>query len=177
MAFETPVVPAVIVGLALRAAEIHLSPIVAMPLELIGATFPPLALFALGALLAETGRGVLKAGPMSPVLALKLLLAPALTRGLAIALSIPDDLRDLYVPGQPRWRTLGFVLRRIQSATKVCLGRGADLNIVVAHLRDRVDPGHAIDVRRMHLPNARCAVSSNLMQAKSAWLAGRRGNV
>ncbi len=97
MAFETPVVPAVIVGLGLRAADIRLPPIVATPLELIGATFPPLALFALGAQLAETGRGALKAGPMSLVLLLKLLLAPALTWALAIALGMPDDLTDLYV--------------------------------------------------------------------------------
>jgi len=97
IAFETPVVPAVLVGIALRAAEIRLPAIVATPLELIGSTFPPLALFALGAQLAETGRGTLKVGPMSLLLVLKLMLAPALTWGLAIALSIPDDLTELYV--------------------------------------------------------------------------------
>ncbi len=97
IAFETPVVPAVLVGIALRAAEIRLPAIVATPLELIGSTFPPLALFALGAQLAETGRGALKVGPMSLLLVLKLMLAPALTWGLAIALGIPDDLTELYV--------------------------------------------------------------------------------
>jgi malate permease and related proteins len=97
IAFETPVVPAVLVGMALRAAEIRLSAIVATPLELIGSTFPPLALFALGAQLAETGRGALKVGPMSLLLVLKLMLAPALTWGLAIALGICDDLTELYV--------------------------------------------------------------------------------
>jgi predicted permease len=97
IAFETPVVPAVLVGIALRAAEIRLPAIVATPLELIGSTFPPLALFALGAQLAETGRGALKVGPMSLLLVLKLMLAPALTWGLAIALGISDDLTELYV--------------------------------------------------------------------------------
>lgn len=97
MAFETPVVPAVIVGLALKAAELRLPTIVGMPLELIGATFPPLALFALGAQLAETGRGELKVGPMSLILILKLIAAPALTWALAIAMGVPDDLTDLYV--------------------------------------------------------------------------------
>lgn len=97
VAFETPVVPAVIAGLALRAAEVRLPSIVATPLELIGATFPPLALFALGAQLAETGRGDIKVGPMSLVLVLKLLLAPALTWVLAIAMGIPGDLTELYV--------------------------------------------------------------------------------
>jgi predicted permease len=97
IAFETPVVPAVLVGIALRAAEIRLPAIVATPLELIGSTFPPLALFALGAQLAETGRGTLKVGPMSLLLVLKLMLAPALTWGLAVALGISDDLTELYV--------------------------------------------------------------------------------
>lgn len=97
IAFETPVVPAVLVGMALRAAEIRLPAIVATPLELIGSTFPPLALFALGAQLAETGRGALKVGPMSLLLVLKLMLAPALTWGLAVALGISDDLTELYV--------------------------------------------------------------------------------
>ena len=97
IAFETPVVPAVLLGLALRAGDIRLPPILATPLELIGSTFPPLALLALGAQLAETGRGGLKAGPMGLVLILKLILAPAVTWALAVALSIPDDLKDLYV--------------------------------------------------------------------------------
>ena len=58
---------------------------------------PPLALFALGAQLADTGKGELKTGPMSLVLVLKLLLAPALTWVLAIAMGIPKDLTELYV--------------------------------------------------------------------------------
>lgn len=97
VAFETPVVPAVIIGLVLRGFEIRLPPILATPIELIGQTFPPLALFALGAQLAETGRGELRAGPMSLVVILKLIAAPALTWALAVAMAIPDDLKDLYV--------------------------------------------------------------------------------
>lgn len=97
MAFETPVVPAVLVGLALRAAELRLPAVVGVPLELIGSTFPPLALLALGAQLAETGRGDLKPGPMTLVLLLKLVAAPALTLGLAYWLAMPKDLTELYV--------------------------------------------------------------------------------
>jgi len=97
MAFETPVVPAIVIGLMLRALEWRLPPIVATPLELIGSTFPPLALFTLGAQLAGTARGGIAWGPMSLVLLLKLLLAPALTLGLAIALGMPRDLTELYV--------------------------------------------------------------------------------
>lgn len=97
MAFETPVVPAVLVGLSLRAAELRLPAVVGVPLELIGSTFPPLALLALGAQLAETGRGDLKPGPMTLVLLLKLVAAPALTLGLAHLLAMPKDLTELYV--------------------------------------------------------------------------------
>lgn len=97
VAFETPVVPAVALGLTLRALEIRLPAIVGLPIELIGSTFPPLALFALGAQLAETGRGEIKAGPMTLLLLLKLIIAPALTWALAIALAMPDELADLYV--------------------------------------------------------------------------------
>lgn len=97
VAFETPVVPAVIVGLALRALDVRLPPILATPLELIGATFPPLALFTLGAQLAGTARGGIAWGPMSLVLILKLALAPALTLALALALAMERDLTELYV--------------------------------------------------------------------------------
>ena len=97
VAFETPVIPAVLVGLALRAAEVRLPSIIGLPLELIGSTFPPLALFALGAQLADTGRTAIKPVPMTLVLVLKLILAPALTWVLALLLGMPDDLTDLYV--------------------------------------------------------------------------------
>lgn len=97
VAFETPVVPAVIVGLVLRALELRLPPVLSIPLELIGATFPPLALFALGAQLAATAKGDVAPLPMSLILVLKLLLAPALTWGLALALAMPADLTELYV--------------------------------------------------------------------------------
>lgn len=97
IAFETPVVPAVIVGLTLRALEMRLPVVIGTPLELIGATFPPLALFALGAQLADTGKGELSPLPMSLILVLKLLAAPAVTWGLALALAMPKDLTELYV--------------------------------------------------------------------------------
>ncbi|MGD9783845.1 MAG: AEC family transporter [Hyphomicrobiaceae bacterium] len=97
VAFETPVVPAVLLGLTLRALDVRLPPIVGLPLELIGSTFPPLALLALGAQLAETGKGRFQTGPMSLLLVLKLLLAPALTLVLARAMGMPEGLTDLYV--------------------------------------------------------------------------------
>lgn len=96
-AFETPVVPAVILGLTLRALEIRLPQAIGTPIELIGATFPPLALFAMGAQLATRTAGVLNVGRLSLVLILKLIVAPAVTWGLAIAMGMPDQLTDLLV--------------------------------------------------------------------------------
>lgn len=96
-AFETPVVPAVILGLTLRALEIRLPQAIGTPIELIGATFPPLALFAMGAQLATRTAGVLNVGRLSLVLILKLIVAPAVTWGLAIAIGMPDQLTDLLV--------------------------------------------------------------------------------
>lgn len=96
-AFETPVVPAVALGLALRALEWRLPPILAIPVEMTGSIFAPLALLALGAQLASGSAGVVRVLPLSLVLVLKLLAAPLLTWGLAIALAMPDDLTDLLV--------------------------------------------------------------------------------
>ncbi|MEW5963983.1 MAG: AEC family transporter [Pseudomonadota bacterium] len=96
-AFETPVVPAVALGLGLRALEVRLPPILAIPVEMTGSIFAPLALLALGAQLAAGSRGVVRAVPLSVVLVLKLVAAPLLTWGLAIVLAMPDDLTDLLV--------------------------------------------------------------------------------
>lgn len=96
-AFETPVVPAVALGLGLRALEVRLPPILAVPVEMTGSIFAPLALLALGAQLAAGSRGVVRAVPLAVVLVLKLVAAPLLTWGLAIVLAMPDDLTDLLV--------------------------------------------------------------------------------
>lgn len=97
MAFETPIVPAVIIGLLLRGFEIRLPQAIGTPIEMLGATFPPLALFALGAQLATSQPGTLDKGRLSLVLILKLMIAPAVTWALAIAMGIPDELSDLFV--------------------------------------------------------------------------------
>ncbi len=96
-AFETPIVPAVILGLILRAFEIRLPQAIGTPIELLGATFPPLALFAMGAQLATSAAGVLNIGRLTLILILKLIIAPAVTWGLAIAMGMPDQLTDLLV--------------------------------------------------------------------------------
>ncbi len=97
MAFETPVIPAVILGLSLRAFEVQLPHAIATPIQLLGSTFPPLALFALGAQLAGRTAGEVAIGRLSIVLLLKLMIAPAVTWALASFMGMPDDLTDLLV--------------------------------------------------------------------------------
>lgn len=97
MAFDTPVIPAVILGLALRAAEVELPAVISKPVELLAIVFAPLALLALGTQLAVHKSGEWRWGPLSLVLVLKLLLAPAVTWGAAVFMGLPDELVDLYV--------------------------------------------------------------------------------
>jgi len=96
-AFETPIVPAVMLGLVLRGFEIRLPQAIGTPIELLGATFPPLALFAMGAQLATRTAGAVNIGRLSLILMLKLVVAPAVTWGLAIAMGMPEELSDLLV--------------------------------------------------------------------------------
>jgi predicted permease len=97
-AFETPVIPAVVAGLLLRAAEIKLPPVFGTPIQMMGSIFTPLALYTLGAQLAG-GKYELRAGPLALVLVLKLLVAPAATWALALALGMPQGLTELFVVG------------------------------------------------------------------------------
>lgn len=106
LAFETPVIPAVIVGLVLRGFEITLPVVLAKPIELVGSVFAPLALFALGAQLGDRRPATLeqaRSGPargpltLALVVALKLVVAPAITWGLALSMGMPQDITDLAV--------------------------------------------------------------------------------
>jgi len=96
--FGSPVLPAVLVGLALKGFEVALPLAVAKPLELIGDAFTPMALFLLGAQLttvtAETARG-----PLMSTAALKLLGAPAVTWALAAATGFSDAMIAFFVVG------------------------------------------------------------------------------
>ena len=98
-AFVTPGLPALVFGLALRGMEIELPPVLSTPIKMLGSIFTPLALYTLGAQLAESGEGRIAPLPMALVLVLKLVAAPALTWGLAILLGVPKDLTGLYVAG------------------------------------------------------------------------------
>lgn len=97
MAFDTPIIPAVAIGLTLRGFEIEVPAVIGRPMEMIGMLFAPLALLGLGAQLSTTRHAELRWGPLSLVLFLKLLLAPAITWAAAVYMELPDDLVDLYV--------------------------------------------------------------------------------
>jgi len=96
--FGNPVLPAVAIGLVLKGFEVSLPVAIATPLQLMGDAFTPLALFLLGAQLttvtAETARG-----PLASAAALKLLAAPAVTWGLAVATGFPDAMVAFFVVG------------------------------------------------------------------------------
>ena len=78
-AFETPLIPSVALGLALRYYQIELPPVASQPLQLLGAIFTPLALYTLGAQIAAAKSLRLEALPQTLLLVLKLLVAPLVT--------------------------------------------------------------------------------------------------
>jgi len=84
--------------LVLKGFEVSLPVAIAMPLQLMGDAFTPLALFLLGAQLttvtAETARG-----PLASTAAIKLLAAPAVTWALAVATGFSDAMVAFFVVG------------------------------------------------------------------------------
>ena len=79
---STPMIPAIALGLIINALDISLPEFTLKPLGYLGQAFIPLALFSLGAQLAHAGQKV----PVSQLtlsVFLKLILAPAMTWGLA----------------------------------------------------------------------------------------------
>jgi predicted permease len=97
IAFDTPMIPAVVIGLALRGFEIKLPPLVGFPIEMLARVFTPLALFTLGAQLAESSFRRVPLGALSLMLVLKLLISPALTWALAYYMGFGRELIALFV--------------------------------------------------------------------------------
>ena len=97
IAFETPLIPSVILGLALRGFEVELPAVVGKPLQLLGSIFTPLALYTLGAQVAAARSIRIEWGPQSLILFLKFLLAPALTLALCRYMQFPEDVSDVLV--------------------------------------------------------------------------------
>jgi predicted permease len=96
-AFETPLIPAVVLGLALRGFEVELPSVVSQPLQFLGSIFTPLALYTLGAQVATAKAIRLEAGPQTLIMVLKFLVAPVLSWGICILLGIPNDITQVLV--------------------------------------------------------------------------------
>lgn len=92
----SPMIIGVALGLLVKGFEISLPRIVTHPVELVAGAYIAIALFTLGAQLAET-RFSLSHGPVWLVVALKLLLAPLLTWGAMYAFNFEPQLADLLV--------------------------------------------------------------------------------
>jgi predicted permease len=95
-AMRTPIVPAVALGLLLRAFEVRLPALVSIPVQMVGSAYTPLALFALGAQLANGNRGMLH-GALTLGIALRLLIAPAVTWAAVVILGVERGLADMLV--------------------------------------------------------------------------------
>ena len=95
--FQTPLIPSIGLGLALRGFEVEMPPLVAQPMQFLGSIFTPLALYTLGAQLAATKIGRIEWGPQSLVMALRYALAPALTWWICATMGLPRDITDVMV--------------------------------------------------------------------------------
>ena len=94
--FQTPILPAVALGLALKIFAVPLPMMVEFPLKLLGSAFIPIALFLLGATLADirwrTGLGLL-----SLSVSLRMLAAPVLTWLSLIPFDIDPTMRNVLI--------------------------------------------------------------------------------
>lgn len=95
-ALRTPLIPAVAVGLLLKGMEVQLPQMLAVPLQIMGSAYTPVALFALGAQLAAT-RFDAPRGDLALALGMRLLAAPLLTWLAVLALGVPRGLADMLV--------------------------------------------------------------------------------
>jgi predicted permease len=96
-AFQTPMIPSVILGLGLRAFDVQLPAVLSQPINLMGQTFTALALYSLGAQIASSSLRNVRFWPQLLMLVLKFGVAPALTWALAVYLQFPEDITSLLV--------------------------------------------------------------------------------
>lgn len=92
----SPMIIAVAAGLALKGFEVELPFILSHPVEIVAGAYMAIALFTLGAQLAET-RVSFTSGAVWLTVALKMLLAPALTWAALLLTGIEAQLADLLV--------------------------------------------------------------------------------
>lgn len=96
-AFETPLIPSVILGMALRGFEVELPSLVSQPLQFLGSIFTPLALYTLGAQVAAAGRVRIEPGPQALIMFLKFIAAPVLSWLICLAIGLPEDITAVMV--------------------------------------------------------------------------------
>ncbi|MFZ4809077.1 MAG: AEC family transporter [Hyphomicrobiaceae bacterium] len=97
IAFETPLIPSVVLGLALRGFQIELPVVVSQPLQFLGSIFTPLALYTLGAQIAAAKSVRIEFVPQTIIILLKFLIAPVLSWWICVVMGLPDDVTDVIV--------------------------------------------------------------------------------
>lgn len=95
-AFRTPLLPAVMAGVAIKSAGIELPQVVTAPLGVLAAGLTPLALLTLGAQVATVPR-VPNVATVGTVVLLRLLAAPLLTAASFLFLAAEVPVRDFLV--------------------------------------------------------------------------------
>lgn len=93
---RTPILPAVAIGLLLRATDVHLPALASIPLQILGSAYTPVALFALGAQLAAGDRKA----PLRELtlgVTLRLLIAPAVTLAAVAVMGVERGLANMLV--------------------------------------------------------------------------------
>lgn len=96
-AFETPLIPSVILGLTLRGFNVEIPTVIAQPMQFLGSIFTPLALYTLGAQIAAAKNLRFEWVPQILILILKFLVAPLLAWGLCNYMQFPRDVTNVIV--------------------------------------------------------------------------------
>jgi predicted permease len=95
--FATPIIPALVLAIIMKAEGIVLPVPLAIPLKMLGEAFTPLALFLLGAQLSAVEDMSGQKAAMALAIGLKLFAAPAVTLAGALLLAFPPGLVAVYV--------------------------------------------------------------------------------
>jgi malate permease and related proteins len=96
-AFETPLIPSVILGLTLRGFNVEIPTVVAQPMQFLGSIFTPLALYTLGAQIAAAKIVTFEWVPQILIVILKFLVAPVLAWTVCAYMDFPRDIANVIV--------------------------------------------------------------------------------
>jgi malate permease and related proteins len=96
-AFETPLIPAVVLGLTLRGFQVDLPVVIGQPLQFLGSIFTPLALYTLGAQVVAAKIVKIEWLPQLLMLLLKFIVAPLLTWWVLGVMGFPRDVANVLI--------------------------------------------------------------------------------